>query len=227
MRRHDRSVVVNRIRAEPVPLPSGPFRVITADPAWMYDKRKEDGTQRGQTLYPTMTVKEICALGDQVRRVAYFDSVLWLWITNAHLVAGVHKEVLDAWGFTGKTILTWHKPKMGTGDWLRGKTEHCILAVRGNPTVDLTNQTTAFLLDGDDGFYFEAPVGEHSEKPPQFYEFVETLCPGSKLEMFSRSTRPGWQAWGAETGKLDEERDVDGEEDDGEVGDVENLDEQT
>jgi hypothetical protein len=66
---------------------------------------------------------------------------------------------------------------MGTGDWLRGKTEHCILAVRGQPTVTLTNQTT--LLDG--------PVREHSRKPEEFYALVEALCPGSKVELFAHS----------------------------------------
>ena len=43
--------------------------------------------------------------------------------------------VLDAWGFQQKTMLTWLKDKMGMGDWLRGKTEHCLLDVRGRPTT--------------------------------------------------------------------------------------------
>ena len=46
---------------------------------------------------------------------------------------------LDAWGFTQKTILTWAKDRMGMGDWLRGQTEHCLMAVRGKPIVELTN----------------------------------------------------------------------------------------
>ena len=44
-------------------------------------------------------------------------------------------SVLDAWGFEQKTILTWVKDRMGTGDWLRGQTEHCLMAVRGKPVV--------------------------------------------------------------------------------------------
>lgn len=78
------------------------------------------------------------------------------------------------------------------GDWLRGKTEHAILAVRGRPLVTLTNQTTAFT----------APVREHSRKPDEFYALVEALCPGSKLEMFAREAREGWAAWGAEADKF-------------------------
>jgi N6-adenosine-specific RNA methylase IME4 len=35
-------------------------------------------------------------------------------------------------------------------------------------------------------------------KPDEFYALVESLCPGSKLEMFARMVRPGWKAWGHE-----------------------------
>lgn len=458
VRRYDKDKVIDRIRREPQPLPDGPFRVITADWPWLYEKRQEDGTQRGQTPYPTteLSIEDGIAMGPRIQEIAYVDCILWFWTTNAHMP--VAHEIVAAWGFTHKTILTWKKghpsvhsfelmnpdrqgysreawlylkggfapkdiadvmgispwsvryrlgrqgiamverrglvqnkevlddrqmqvldgellgdgsiqfqegkenvarlrwtmksrghvdllmdefselgpsisprseseqrsgwhvwtdgnldvttqrlrwypegkkkvprdlrmtplvafhwyigdgsldrhgaitlcsegfskddnlflasllqgagidagvrdhdkgsgtrialgveasraflkyighcrvadyahkwgvdpdrvlegsDKMGTGDWLRGITEHCIMAVRGNPTVDLTNQTT----------FFEAPATQnHSEKPDAFYEIVEGLCPGSKLEMFSRKGRDGWQAWGAEAGKLD------------------------
>ena len=41
-----------------------------------------------------------------------------------------------------KAILTWAKQKFGNGQWLRRQTEHCHLAVRGKPTILLTNQST-------------------------------------------------------------------------------------
>jgi len=86
-------------------------------------------------------------------------------------------QVLDAWGFKDKTILTWVKDKMGTGDWLRGQTEHVIMAVRGKPTVTLTNQTTVL----------HAPARGHSVKPVEFYDFVEKLCPAPRYtDIFSR-----------------------------------------
>ena len=98
-------------------------------------------------------------------------------------------ECLDTWGFRQKTILTWFKPRMGVGNWRRNQTEHCILAICGNPVVALTNQTTAL----------KAPAREHSRKPDEFYALVEQLCPGNKLEMSARQKRAGWEAWGAET----------------------------
>ncbi len=183
---------IGRIEAEPQPLPTGRFRVVVVDPPWQYEKRKEDGTQRGKTPYPTMTVEEICRL--PVQQHAEKNSILWLWTTNAHLPNAF--EVAEAWGFTYKTLLTWAKPKMGLGDWLRGKTEHCLMCVRGKPVVKLKNQTT--LL--------EAPTREHSRKPEEFYRVVEKLCPGSKMEMFARSQRKGWTTWGAEEKKFNGHR---------------------
>lgn len=175
------------IEAEPPPLPSGPFRVIVADPPWPYEKRIDDPSHRAALPYPTMSIEQIKVL--DVGGIAHEDCILWLWVTNHHLREAF--EVLDAWGFEQKTMLTWAKSKMSTGDWLRGKTEHCLLAVRGRPVVTLTNQTT--LL--------EALVRGHSEKPDEFFALVEGLCPAppnGRAELFQRKPRPGWIGHGDE-----------------------------
>jgi N6-adenosine-specific RNA methylase IME4 len=176
------------IRAEPPSLPMrGPYRVIVADPPWPYDVRQEDPTHRIHP-YPSMPIADICAM--PVADLAHENCILWLWTTNAHMREAY--TVLDAWGFKDKTIMTWAKDKMGTGDWLRGKTEHCILAVRGHPIVQLTNETT--LLN--------APTRAHSQKPEEFYALVEKLCPAPRYaELFSRATRPNWDGHGDECGK--------------------------
>jgi N6-adenosine-specific RNA methylase IME4 len=129
-----------------------------------------------------MSVNEIKAL--PVGGLAAPDAILWLWTTNAHLADAF--DVLRAWGFCYKTMLTWGKSRFGTGDWLRGQTEHCLLGVRGRPRVRLTNQSTLLL----------APARGHSQKPQEFYELVEGLCPGAKVELFARRQRPGWAAHG-------------------------------
>jgi N6-adenosine-specific RNA methylase IME4/ParB-like chromosome segregation protein Spo0J len=170
------------IRHELSPLPTGPFRVIVVDPPWHYEKRADDVTQRAACPYPTLPTEAIEAL--PVAALAHEDAILWLWSTNAHLPEAF--RVVEAWGFTYKTLLTWVKDRMGVGDWLRGQTEQCVLAIRGKPTVVLTNQTT--LL--------EASVREHSRKPQAFYALVEALCPGSKVELFAREVREGWVAHG-------------------------------
>lgn len=49
----------------------------------------------------------------------------------------------------------------------------------------------------------EASVREHSRKPEQAYLACEALIPEvRKLELFSRTDRAGWTAWGNEAGKF-------------------------
>jgi ParB/RepB/Spo0J family partition protein len=172
------------IRAEPPPLPDGPFRVIVVDPPWQYDKRAEDPSHRAIPPYPCMSLEDIRRL--DVAGRAHADCVLWLWTTNAHIPHAF--SIVEGWGFQYKTMLTWVKDRMGTGEWLRGRTEHCLMAIRGRPTVTLRDQTTA--IDG--------PLRDHSRKPEAFYSLVESLCPGSRLEMFARTPREGWSAYGNE-----------------------------
>jgi N6-adenosine-specific RNA methylase IME4 len=159
-----------RIRAEPPPLPgNGPYRVIVADPPWQFDETDEVSLRKGFGAYPRMTLKEICAKA--VAPIAMADSILWLWCTNFHLLKGEAMTVARAWGFEPKTMLTWGKDRMGTGRWLRGQTEDCIVAVRGKPIVTLTDQTT--LLN--------APVRGHSVKPVfGSLKFAESGCPNAQ-----------------------------------------------
>jgi N6-adenosine-specific RNA methylase IME4 len=162
------------IRAEPPPLPGrGPYRVIVIDPPWPYEIASEESSIRGVWPYPTMSVAEICST--DVASIAHEDCILWLWTTNYHMQ--VVFDLLKAWRFQHRTILTWAKDHMGSGDWLRGQTEQCVVAVRGKPVVTLTNQST--LL--------RAPVRAHSQKPPEFYDLVESLCPAPRYaDLFSR-----------------------------------------
>lgn len=162
-------------------LPDGPFQVIVADPPWRY----ESGSS---VPYPTMDIEDIKAM--PVESIAADDAVLWLWTTNAHV--RVAFEVVEAWGFEYKTLLTWVKDRMGTGEWLRGQTEHCLLATRGKPV----------FLHGSHTTVLEAARREHSRKPEEFYLIVDATSPGGKLELFCRQQRPGWQSYWNEIGKF-------------------------
>lgn len=192
--KHDlkKAAAIDAVESKPEPLPDGPFDVLVADPPWAYELRPDDATHRGRTGYPPMSAEEIAAL--PVGELAADDAILWLWVTNSHLLDGSAATVLDAWGFEAKTLLTWNKPSIGAGHWLRGATEHAIMAVRGKPVHTLMGQSTSQTW----------PRREHSRKPEQFMELVESLCPGSKVELFAREQRDGWHAWGAEKGKFDE-----------------------
>jgi N6-adenosine-specific RNA methylase IME4 len=160
-----------RIRAEPPPLPGrGPYRVANVDIPWAYEPEgsADRAAHRGAWPYPTINIEQACALA--VSSIMHADSILWLWVTNFILVRGLHLPVLQAWGFEPKTIITWAKDQPGTGIWILGQTEQAIMAVRGRPIVTLTMQST--LL--------HAPVREHSVKPVEFYDLIESLCPAPR-----------------------------------------------
>lgn len=180
-----------KIRGEPPPLPRGPFRVIVADWPSAYEADSQnDPTRRGVLPYPTMTFEQICAL--PVPDIAHDDSSLWFWTNNLLLANGTTARIIDAWGFTPKTILTWDKMHFARGDWLRGQTEHAVLATRGSPVVN--GSATPTILR-------EARTPTHSRKPDGFYELILRICPappGSYCELFARDKRPGFVQWGDE-----------------------------
>jgi N6-adenosine-specific RNA methylase IME4 len=184
------------IRAEPPPYPgNGPYRVITADVPWPYDRDTDDPADRATYPYPQMSIEAICAVGPRVRAIAHDDCILWFWTTNRYMREAF--IVLGTWGFEQKNILTWvKKDHIGRGDWLRGQTEHCLMAVRGKPVVELTNQTTVL--------YATVPRDAsgrpiHSAKPDEFYAFVEGLCPAPRYaELFQRKPRERWDGHGDE-----------------------------
>jgi N6-adenosine-specific RNA methylase IME4 len=171
-----------QLEASAPEFPTGPFQVIVADPPWRYESGNE-------LPYPTMTLDDIKAM--PVESIAADDAVLWLWTTNAHL--RVAFEVAESWGFEYKSLLTWVKDRMGTGEWLRGQSEHCLLATRGKPV----------FLHGSHTTVLEAARREHSRKPEEFYALVEATCPGGKLELYSREVRNGWQSYGNDASRFE------------------------
>lgn len=166
--------------------PDGLFDVIVIDPPWQYGTEYDPNGRRAANPYPEMSLEDIGAID----LPAASDCVLWLWTTHKFMRHSF--GLLDKWGFRDVAILTWVKDRMGLGSWLRSQSEFCIMAVKGKPKVDLTNQTTVL----------EAPMREHSRKPDEFYAMVDDLCPGYKIDWFSREQRAGWAQFGNDTGRF-------------------------
>jgi N6-adenosine-specific RNA methylase IME4 len=187
---------------EPLPSTPGGFRTLIADPPWPYEQalgRQDHGDKtRGGLPYKPMTVEEIASL--PVIDAVADESMCFLWSTNAHLPVAFN--VLWRWGFAYKTTLTWTKmskngtPRISLGYWFRGATEHCLFGVRGNPRSKLLGPNGATGLARSTAIL--APRQKHSAKPPVLYEIAEEIGEAPRLEMFARSTRPGWTSWGNE-----------------------------
>ncbi len=157
------------------------YPTILIDPPWDIQQQGGRGADRH---YPVMSLERIKAM--PVTDLATPDAHLWLWVTNATLRIGY--DVMEAWGFVPRSPLTWIKPRLGLGNYLRNATEHLILGTRGNAPVRFRAQPT----------WIFAPLQDHSHKPEEQYAIVERISPGPYLELFARRRQPGWDAWGNE-----------------------------
>lgn len=156
------------------------FSAVVIDPPWRYDNVATRGA--AEDHYPTMSQADLAAL----ELPAADDSHLYLWVTNGFLREGF--DLIDAWGFTYKTVLTWCKPQIGMGNWFRNATEHVLFGVKGKLPTQRNDVSTWFVADRT----------RHSAKPESFYDLVESCSPGPYLEMFARRRRLGWHTWGNE-----------------------------
>lgn len=160
------------------------FRTILADPPWDIGQK---GRLGAQTHYDVMTLDRIKAM--PVENFAEDDAHLYLWVINGAIKEGL--EVMEAWGFTYRSPLTWIKPRLGLGHYLRNQTEHLLLGTRGKAPVKFRGQ----------GTWMYAPLQDHSHKPEEQYAVIERLSDGPYLELFARRRPPStaqWRVWGNE-----------------------------
>lgn len=169
-------------------LPDKKYCTIYADPPWMETGggKIKRGADKHYTL---MKTKDIAAL--PIGDIAEKNCHLYLWTTNNFLPDAL--DVMKAWGFTYKTIITWGKDKFGLGQYFRGQTEHCLFGVRGvlpyKTLNGLRQQGRTLLL---------APRTEHSVKPEVMRQMIEKVSYGPYIELFARKVVAGWDAWGNE-----------------------------
>jgi N6-adenosine-specific RNA methylase IME4 len=117
------------------------------------------------------------------------NSVLFLWTTHAFLPHSF--ELLKNWGFTYKATMVWNKQKIGMGAWFRMQCEFCLVGIKGKPIWQ--NTTYSELINES--------RREHSRKPEAFFDLVNKICFGRKLEYFSREARDGWDIYGNDINK--------------------------
>lgn len=181
------------------------YDLIMADPPWRFELYSDAGQEKSaDAQYQTMTLDAIRAL--PVADLARENAILWLWATAPMLPVQI--GVLEAWGFTFKTSGVWVKTTVhgkigfGTGYVLRNAHELFLIGTRGNPQTSRSVRSVVMGL-----------AREHSRKPDEAFDAAEELAGGWRplrwgarprlCELFSRESRPGWEAWGNETGKFD------------------------
>lgn len=173
----------------------GLYSTIVADPPWRFENRTGKMAPEHQRLlrYPTMDLEDICEI--PVSQVSAANSHLYLWVPNALLAEGL--QVMRAWGFKYKSNLVWYKVRKdggpdgrGVGFYFRNVTELVLFGVRGHMrTLAPGRRQTNIMV---------SQKREHSRKPDEIYDIVESCSPGPYLELFARFRRTGWDQWGNE-----------------------------
>jgi N6-adenosine-specific RNA methylase IME4 len=175
-----------------------PFATVLADPPWQFQNKTGKVSPEHKRLrrYRTMSCDEICAM--PVAAHAADKSHLYLWCPNALLEDGL--AVMKAWGFQYKTNIVWYKIRRdggpdgrGVGFYFRNVTELLLFGVRGRLRTLQPGRTQVNLLN--------TRKQEHSRKPDEFYQLIESCSPGPYLELFARARREGWTQWGDEVDK--------------------------
>ncbi|GKT25678.1 hypothetical protein AVHM3334_18715 [Acidovorax sp. SUPP3334] len=121
---------------------------------------------------------------------------LYLWVPNALLPDGL--EVMAAWGFRYVSNIVWAKRRIdggpdgrGVGFYFRNVTELLLFGVRGSMRTLAPGRSQVNMI--------ETRKREHSRKPDEQYDLIESCSPGAYLEMFARHARTGWTVWGDES----------------------------
>ena len=95
---------------------------------------------------------------------------------------------MEHWGFEYVTNLVWAKNTIGLGYYFRGQHEICLFGKKGQMKPNSRSESTLVT----------AKKSKHSKKPNEFYEKIEALSDGAKIELFARNKREGWDSWGDE-----------------------------
>lgn len=165
---------------------------ILADPPWP----EQGGGRRGaDNHYPLLRLKDIAPAMMLSGHWPPAESChLWMWAPSRTWMA---LQVISALGFKQVTFVPWVKihpddPSRtlpGLGQYMRHDSELLIFATRGPAMVPESAYPRQAIL---------APKRKHSQKPEEQFDIIEHVSPGPRLEMFARTTRPGWDAWGNE-----------------------------
>ncbi|MDD3610376.1 MAG: MT-A70 family methyltransferase [Halothiobacillaceae bacterium] len=192
----ERSPLREEKEAPPLPRTAGGFSTVLADPPWRFANRtgKVAPEHRRLDRYSTMSLDAIKAM--DVQSVVAPNAHLYLWVPNALLPDGL--DVMTAWGFRYVSNIVWAKRRKdggpdgrGVGFYFRNVTELLLFGVRGSMRTLAPGRSQVNMI--------ETRKREHSRKPDEQYDLIESCSPGAYLELFARHARPGWTAWGDES----------------------------
>ena len=164
------------------------FDIVYADPPWKQQKggtRKVRPRQGRQLDYRTLSIHDIEMILSE-----YDASTMFLWTIDKFL----HKaeSIIDSLGYRLHARIVWDKGNGPAPAFTLRFTKEYLLWAYKRPMMKIAQDMRGKYTD----VLREAPRG-HSRKPEKAYLMIEHLYPdASKIELFARQRRQGWDAFG-------------------------------
>ncbi len=162
--------------------PKGKYHTIVFDPPWPIEEMdtKLNGNEVG---YPTMSIEEIKKF--PLQNMAHDNCHLYLWTTPRHLPMAF--KLAKHWGFKYECLMTCVK-NLGitpSNRWMYS-TDHVLFCTKGRLP----------LLKSGQRLDFAEETSVHGLRPDVFYDLVQDVSPGPKIDVFARKRREGWDVLG-------------------------------
>lgn len=181
-------------------LPRNDYRVVLADPPWLYYGNPNKDQAAGKH-YNMMSQSDLCAL--PVANHVTKHAACFMWATGPRLPEAI--SVMQAWGFHYRGVAyVWVKTN-SSGKIINGQGVRPTFV---KPTTEFvlvgsTNKTgrpLPLLTEGQPQVLLAPrPGNRHSAKPPEIRQrIVELLGDVPRIELFARDRDAGWDVWGNE-----------------------------
>ncbi len=166
------------------------YQVIVVDPPWQVKKiQNKQRPNQVEMDYPMMSIEQIKNV--PISDLAEDDSWCFLWTTQKYLWES--KAILESWGFNHKLTMVWEKTYGKSAGMalygFRWNGEFILVGTKGKKDMFPKSKLIPAV--------FSAENIRHSEKPQRFYDLVSTLGE-TRIDMFARKKRDGWDVWGNE-----------------------------
>lgn len=172
------------------------YNIIYADPPWSQTKgnKRNCRPNQGKELdYPTLSLEDIKALQEQAVSLCEEKHCVFMWTIDKYLHDT--EQMMRELGYELHARIIWDKENgIAPAFTVRFSHEYLLwFYKRGSmlmPSKDTRGKYTTVLRE---------PSTKHSKKPVCAYEMLEEMFPiATKLELFARNSRKGWDCWGFE-----------------------------
>ena len=174
------------------------YDIVYTDPPWQQTKggKRKARPLQGKLLdYPTMDMESI----KEIHRIV-FEHVnekhnVFMWTIDKYLHET--EQMMNELGYNLHARFIWDKENgIAPAFTVRYSHEYLLwFYKRGRilmPVNEMRGKYTTVLRE---------PATKHSKKPECVYKMIEDMFPdATKIELFARNERDGWNCWGNEVG---------------------------